>query len=94
MRKYKEIEKAGLYSIPCLINRIVNYYDIVLCFNFVSNFLSEFAGDITDQQIPHIAPVLLPEMLKIFGNPQVSGVLHSSCNLNNLILCIIRCLLF
>ena len=34
----------------------------------------EFAGEVTDLQIPHIAPVLLPEMLKIMQNPTVSHI--------------------
>ena len=36
--------------------------------------ISEFAGEVTDLQIPHIAPVLLPEMLKIMQNPAVSQI--------------------
>ena len=36
--------------------------------------ISEFAGEVTDLQIPHIAPVLLPEMLKIMQNPAVSNL--------------------
>ena len=40
----------------------------------------EFAGEISDTQVPHIAPTLFPEMLKIFTNPQVSIILHFMYN--------------
>ena len=39
---------------------------------------AEFVGDVSDLQVPHIAPVLLPEMLKIFSQPEVYGVRTSS----------------
>ncbi|KAJ3339970.1 Importin 9 [Gonapodya sp. JEL0774] len=33
--------------------------------------LAEFMkNDVTDQQFPHVAPILLPELFKIFSNPQ------------------------
>lgn len=38
----------------------------------------EFAGEISDLQIPHIAPILLPEMVKIFSQPQIYGIRTSS----------------
>ncbi|XP_066919668.1 importin-9-like isoform X2 [Clytia hemisphaerica] len=43
---------------------------------------TEFAGEISDLQVPQIAPTLLPEMLKIFKNTQVYGVRTSSRSVN------------
>lgn len=40
-------------------------------------YILEFVEDISDLQIPHIAPVLLPEMLKIFSHPEVCFVLST-----------------
>ncbi|XP_047141336.1 importin-9 isoform X1 [Hydra vulgaris] len=39
---------------------------------------SEFAGEVSDLQVPHIAPVILPEMLKIFSHPEIYGIRTSS----------------
>lgn len=39
---------------------------------------TELAGEVTDLQIPHVAPVIFPEMLKIFANPEVYGIRTSA----------------
>jgi len=39
---------------------------------------TEFAGEVSDLQIPHIAPIILPEMLKIFTHPEIYGIRTSS----------------
>lgn len=40
--------------------------------------LREFSRDLTDVQLPHIAPVILSEMYRIFSDEQVRGMLEIS----------------
>lgn len=40
--------------------------------------LTEFSRDLTDMQLPHIAPVILSEMYRIFQDEQVRNKLHLS----------------
>lgn len=34
--------------------------------------LTEFCQEVTDTQIPHVTPVILPQLLRVIGSPQVS----------------------
>jgi len=43
---------------------------------------TEFAGEVTDIQIPHIAPIVLPEMLKLFTAPEIYGMRTSGRAVN------------
>lgn len=38
------------------------------------SFLTEFTQDVTDTQMGHVAPVILPEMYKIFLHADVSFI--------------------
>lgn len=53
---------------------IIIWSNFQLCLKFI-----ELAGEVTDLQIPHVAPVIFPEMLKIFANPEVCSQILSSC---------------
>lgn len=34
--------------------------------------LAEFCHEVSDTQIPQVAPVILPQLLRVIGTPQVS----------------------
>jgi hypothetical protein len=38
--------------------------------------LTEFSRDLTDMQLPHVAPVILSEMYRIFEDEQVRDMLQ------------------
>lgn len=59
--------------------------------------LTEFCQEVTDTQIPHVCPVILPQLVRVIGSPQVSYI----CGNNNVLLSyrlfyiiIIRCIVF
>ena len=39
--------------------------------------LTEFCHEVTDSHIPHVAPVILPQLLRVIAEPQVGTVLYS-----------------
>ena len=40
--------------------------------------ISEFTQDVTDTQMVHVAPVILPEMYKIFVQHEVSDIMKEA----------------
>ena len=43
---------------------------------FECDFNTEFAGEVTAAQVPHIAPQLLPQLLAIFGAEKVLNIVY------------------
>ena len=41
-------------------------------FELLLSLLLEFCHDVSDQQMPHIAPLILPNLLKVIMQPQAS----------------------
>ena len=46
-------------------------YFVVFCKQILCTIFAEFSREVTDTQMPQVAPVILPEMYKIFTNDQV-----------------------
>ena len=53
-----------------IINGCLDYATVTVCI--------EFCQEVTDQQMPHVAPIIFPQLLQVITQPQV-GVTQCGC---------------
>ena len=55
----------------CVTKGIFIVRTIALCDDVIVTGCVEFCQEVTDQQMPHVAPIIFPQLLQVIAQPQV-----------------------